>query len=93
MHLTELAEGFISDFPRQELPEFESGRNFKDWIVESHQLARDFIYAEIEYDTEPTKEYLTKSYELIKRRIALGGYRLSDLILKYFADGNSKFLE
>lgn len=78
--MTKLAEDFISEFPREELAEFESAKDFKDWIVESHEIARDFIYADIEYNARPTEEYMKKSFEIVKRRIALGGYRLAEIV-------------
>jgi len=39
-----------------------------------------FNSIEITYNSEPSQEYLEKAYSLIKHRIALGGYRLAELL-------------
>jgi len=75
-----LAEDYIKEFPREEIPEFSASKDLKEWIVESHSIAKDFIYSEIEYNSKPSEEYMKKSYEMIKRRIALGGYRLAEIV-------------
>ena len=48
--------------------------------MESHSIAKDFIYSEIEFNSRPSVEYMGKAYEIVKRRIALGGYRLAEII-------------
>jgi len=78
--MNSLAEEYIKEFPKENLDEFFANKNFKEWIVESHEIAKDFIYAEIEYNSRPTDDYMKKSYEIIKRRIALAGYRLAEII-------------
>lgn len=77
-----MAEEYIKEFPREDIPEFSDSKDFKQWIEESHTIAKDFIYSEIKYDTKPSEEYMKKAYEIIKRRIALGGYRLAEIIKK-----------
>jgi len=64
----------------------------KDWIVESHDVAKDFIYAQIEFNSSPTDDYMKKSYEIVKRRITLGGYRLSEII-KTIKHSHDNFLK
>jgi hypothetical protein len=39
-----------------------------------------FTFIEITYNSEPSQEYLEKAYSLIKNRVALGGYRLAELL-------------
>lgn len=52
----------------------------KDWIIESHDVCKNFIYKELEFNARPTKAYMKKAYQIVKRRIALGGYRLAKII-------------
>lgn len=61
------------------MEEFKS-EDLKDWIIESHDVCKNFIYKELEFDGKPTKKYMNKAYEIVKRRIALGGYRLAKII-------------
>ena len=82
-----LANKYIEEFPKDSLVELKS-LNFKDWILESHEIAKDFIYKNIEYNGTPTEAYLDESYKIIKRRIVLGGYRLAEIVksIKYTFD-------
>lgn len=77
--LESLAIQFITQFPRETLPETRVV-DFKEWVVESTSISKDFVYKEIDYGKRPSEEYMKKAYEMIKRRIALGGYRLAELI-------------
>jgi len=52
----------------------------QDWIIESHDIAEKFIYAQLKYNGKPTENYLEKAYEIVKKRIGLGGYRLAKII-------------
>lgn len=61
------------------MKEFKN-EDIQDWIIESHDISQNFIYKNIEYDTKPSDYYMKKAYEIVKRRIALGGYRLAEII-------------
>lgn len=54
----------------------------KDWIIESHDISENFIYKDLEYGAVPSDYYMKKAYNIVKRRIALGGYRLAEIIKK-----------
>ena len=72
------AKAIMNEFPQESLSELNS-HDFSEWIRESHDSCRDFVYKFIEYDSTPTKEYIDEAYDLIRRRISLGGYRLARL--------------
>ena len=63
------------------MEEFKN-KDIKDWIIESHDISQNFIYKDLEYDTAPSDNYMKKAYNIVKKRIALGGYRLAEIIKK-----------
>ncbi len=81
----------IKDFNKEDLPEMKK-ENFSEWLQESHDISQSFIYKgnfllnkEIKFDGSPSHEYIDKAYNYIRRRVALGGYRLADLIKKIYS--------
>ena len=80
-------------FPRESFSEDLKKTEFKDWALEDLEIAEKVVYPPFVDGTatEITEAYANAVYPVMEQRVALGGYRLSDLILKYFAD--SKFLE
>ncbi len=78
-YIREYAEGLIKEYTKESLSEL-GNTNIIDWIQESYEVCQNFIYKDLEFDTHPSDEYIKKSYDLIRRRIALGGYRLADII-------------
>lgn len=58
------------------------------WAEESFALARDVVYRGISPGSEPTPEYLVRAREVIRRRLAVGGYRLGALLNDIFAAGS-----
>lgn len=78
-YINKLAIEFAEEFPRDSLEEYKK-EDLKDWIIESHDVCRDFIYADIKFDTKPSEKYMKKAYQVVKRRIALGGYRLAKVL-------------
>jgi hypothetical protein len=87
LYLEKTANEIINEFPAKELPELKND-DFTDWAQESHDIAEHFIYRGITYEGTPSKEYLDTAFKIVKRRIALGGYRLAAI----FRDVRKTFL-
>lgn len=77
-YLTKTAEEIMTEFKKSELPEIKNA-DFSDWIQESHDVAQNFIYKNIPYDSVPSEDFLNSAFDMVKRRIALGGYRLAEI--------------
>lgn len=78
-YINKLAIEFAEEYPRESLEEYKV-EDLKDWIIESHDVSQNFIYKEIEFDSKPSEKYMKKAYEIVKKRIALGGYRLAKIL-------------
>ena len=78
-YISTLAVQYIKEFSRESIPEFKQ-KLFKDWILESHDISKNFIYSEIKFGETPTEDYLMKAYDITRKRITLGGYRLAEIV-------------
>lgn len=51
-----------------------------DWALESFELAKTAVYADIKEGQTPSEAYIKRAREVSLRRVALAGYRLADLL-------------
>lgn len=79
-YITTTAKEIMAEFNQSNLLELHKKRNFTQWAMESRQISQDFIYPNIEYDATPSDDYINKAWLMVKRRIALGGYRLAEML-------------
>jgi len=52
----------------------------KKWILESSNIALNFVYPKIEYKGKVTEAYKTQAFTYCRQRIAQGGFRLGKLV-------------
>jgi len=72
-------------------PEVSLKTDFEAWAMESNQLAKDYIYGALTFDsshrdTDISEDYVKKANELAKKRIVLAGYRLAELLNNLLGD-------
>lgn len=58
-----------------------------DWANESYGYGVSAAYAGIEEDTEPSPEYTARAQDVIKHRLAYGGYRLAVILNEVVTSG------
>jgi hypothetical protein len=51
-----------------------------DWALESHALARDYVYTDVSYKKLPSKNYLERGAELSREQVTLAGLRLGVIL-------------
>ena len=82
--LDRLASVVMSEFPADRFgPELKRYK-VNDWAQESFALARDIAYKAPEAPTPLPDDYVRKAQILCRSQVALGGYRLSQLLLTIF---------
>ena len=66
------------------------GIDFEKWTHESFLLAQEYTYNGVYNNTDRNipQSYVDRNYELVEKRVALGGYRLADTISRYFNERN-----
>jgi hypothetical protein len=79
-YLTNYAQDLIKSYP----PDEGDSDDFNVWIQQSYQLSKDAVYDGIDYEGEPSDDYLDRGYEAIRKQIAKGGYRLANELVKVY---------
>ena len=55
----------------------------KEWAGEGYKLATDFVY-KIKQNSMPSEQYVKEGQKIVHHQLALGGYRLANLLQKVF---------
>lgn len=74
----------VADYPAESLPEAKELAP-RRWAEESNALARSVAYA-LPENSKPSAEYVRKAQETARRRVALAGYRLANLLNSIFSE-------
>jgi hypothetical protein len=82
--LDSYAKQIVAANPAESMPEAKE-LDPQKWAAESNELARTVVYALPENST-PTDAYEAKAQATARRRIALAGYRLANLLNSIFAE-------
>jgi hypothetical protein len=56
------------------------------WAEESHTLAEDYAFKNVEEGEDVSEEYMSGARQIINKRLAIAGYRLADLVVKIYND-------
>lgn len=82
--LRTVARSIMNAHPASSLPE-ASNLDPAEWARESHQLGRKEVYAGVTENSTPSNTYRNKVRDISRRRMALGGRRLANLLNDIFA--------
>lgn len=80
--LTEISSRIRSEVTRESLKDALT-KPESEWASEGYELATHFVYA-IKERSMPTEEYVQTGQKFVHHQLALGGYRLADLLVKVF---------
>lgn len=58
--------------------------------MESYHYCKDFVYKKAHLNEELSEEYKRDAWVLVKKRIAMAGYRLSDMLQLIYKKYKSK---
>jgi hypothetical protein len=78
-----IAEGVMKEFPAESMPEV-SDLDPHTWVIESNTLAREVVYKNITEGSAPSKAYTDAAQRLVRKRLALAGYRMAGLLNALF---------
>jgi hypothetical protein len=62
--------------------------NYQAWAKESRALAEQAAYKDIAAGQSPTPAYVTRGLEVVRKRVAFGGYRLAALLNAIWPDSH-----
>lgn len=85
-YLGTVSDDLRKEFPREAVQERISQLDERVWADESYVISRDVVYADIEMNSEPSAEYIARGRKVVNEQLAVGGYRLADLMdtLKHY---------
>ena len=84
-YLSTVSDSLTTEFPRSAFAERLKITSTKAWCTEAKLLAQNVVYTGIEVGGKPSAEYVQTGFTLVKQQLALGGYRLADVLLEVFA--------
>lgn len=62
--------------------------NYQAWAKESRDLAEQAAYKDIAAGQSPSAQYVTRGLEVVRKRVAFGGYRLAALLNAIWPDSH-----
>lgn len=75
-----LAKNLTTEFTRSILADKLSSKNVTEWTVDIYLDAVEHVYKPLRSDFVIDQAYQQQAYDVLRRNIALGGYRLADIL-------------
>lgn len=88
-YLLNIAKELMEEFPRNKFRDRLADTKFENWSLEGSALAEKVAYDSIEPYTTPSQEYIDRGFAVVKEQLALGGYRLTDVLSKLKIENSS----
>lgn len=83
--LSDFSKGIMAEFTYNGLKtEIEGSDKPEDWAQEGFELCRDFVYVGIKENEAIPTDYEEKAKVIVRKRLALAGYRLANRILSIY---------
>jgi len=82
-NILSIAEAVMKEFPAETMPEW-GDLDPHTWVIESNTLARQVVYKNIKEGETPSKEYTAEAQKLVRKRLALAGYRMAGVLNALF---------
>jgi hypothetical protein len=88
-NILSVAESVMKEFPAESMPEWQD-LDPHTWVVESNTLARQVVYKNITENQAPSKAYTDAAQKLVRKRLALAGYRMAGVLNALFVPAPPK---
>lgn len=79
-YLSGLAEEIMGEYTREKLAIQLGKGDLEEWAAEGLTLAEEYAYNGIQPNHKPSVEYIERGFAIVKQQLALGGYRLTDIL-------------
>ena len=74
----------MAEWPRSRLLPELNDKDYSDWCLESYLEAVNYAYNGAQLNQQLTQDYIDRAWLVVKKKIALGGYRLADILSKLY---------
>ncbi|MET0624822.1 MAG: S1/P1 nuclease [Pyrinomonadaceae bacterium] len=88
-NILSIAEAVMKEFPAESMPEWQD-LDPHTWVIESNTLARQVVYKNITENQTPSKAYTEVAQKLMRKRMALAGYRMAGILNALFVPAPPK---
>ena len=78
------ADEIMAEWPRSRLANELNNKDPSDWCYESYLDGVNYAYNGVELNQKLSQEYVDRAWQVVKKRLALGGYRLADLLTQIY---------
>jgi len=79
-----IAKNYTASYTRADLAEDLKEQDRVMWSYDIFHDALDFVYDDITTSSTPSQAYLNRGQSIVHKQIALGGYRLADMLKEVF---------
>ncbi len=73
------ADDIRENYPRESFSEL--GDDYTKWSLEGYEIAKEYVYTDIEENGDPSDEYIERGQIVCDKQLAKAGYRLADILL------------
>ena len=80
-YLSQIAQNLTANITRKDVADRVKIKDEKSWAAESYDVAKNFVYKDIEYGKTPSKEYIEEGRKIVNEQLVVGGYRLADIMI------------
>jgi hypothetical protein len=88
-NILSIAQAVMKEFPAESMPEWQD-LDPHTWVVESNTLGRQVVYKNIREGEPPSKAYTDEAQRLVRKRLALAGYRMAGVLNALFVPAPPK---
>lgn len=71
-------QNLMTEFPLSSFTKEQIIADFESWEHENFNIVKNNVYKNINVDSHPSAEYLEHNKQIVKRQLALAGYRLAN---------------
>ena len=87
--ISKYAKDLTDKYPRESVKDRVSILDQHIWAQESFDLSKSIVYNGIKENEEPSVQYVETGREIVNQQVAIGGYRLADIIRKIYKKSQS----
>ena len=73
-------KSIMTQWPRRALQTELEDKDMGDWCLESYLDGVNYAYTGATLNKPLTQDYINAAWQVVRKRLALGGYRLSDML-------------
>lgn len=87
--LSNISANLIAAFPRSKVDARVKILDERIWAKESNEISKNVVYDGIKSGDTPSQAYISRGRQVINEQLAVGGYRLADIMMSLIHNSES----